>query len=127
MDHTPLYFAFGAGFVIVSVAIRNKFSELARTGVEAEGVIVDFIENADPNGPPKYPIIQFATTENLQITGSFKIYYTGIEKGQAVTVLYNPANPNQFIVKSKMYVLIPRVFLVAGVALIAISIYKFFR
>ncbi len=124
MPTPPICLALGAIFLVISTLIRNNLRKMIKTGVEAEGVIFDFAENNNPNDPQRFPIIRFLTTDKTWITEQTNTYYTGMQKDQRVSVIYNPENPKQFILKTRLTTIIPLIFAAAGAILLAIGIYK---
>jgi hypothetical protein len=119
----------GIMMVVVALSLSHTKKGIKRNGLNCEGMVFDF--SYDPNSSFKirYPIIRFVThkqewiTELANIGFSFGLY----KKGQKVSVTYNPENPKEFIINSKINTLIVYTILIAGVLLISFEVYQLFK
>ena len=88
----------GIGFIAAGVLQRNRKRKLLADGTEAEGEVLDVLGDSSKTGSGQ-PVIRFTTGEKEVITEKYKISIPFSKKGQKVTLVYNAANPRQFIIK----------------------------
>jgi hypothetical protein len=106
----------------------KKVNRLINNGVEVEGIVFDITLSSsigDVDG--EYPVIRFLTTDDLWITETYDIgtLRANFKRGQKVTVVYNPEDPKDFILKSdKGRSYVPVVILVSGVLVLIWGVYR---
>jgi hypothetical protein len=119
---------FGVGLALLYFAFtfRRTAKKLTKNGRETEGVVFDIIESNNLDNQIKYPIIRFVTTEQTWITEQYNIstLLGSFKKGQKVVVIYNPDNPREFIVKSKMNGIVALLATILALAILALGVYK---
>jgi hypothetical protein len=80
----------GAGYLVADT--RHDIA----VGASAEGVVIDLILSRDSDGDDTYyPRVRFATPtgESVEFTGSVGSTPAAFDVGEAVAVLYDPADP----------------------------------
>jgi hypothetical protein len=116
----------GLALLYVAFTFRTSVKKLSKNGQQTEGIIFDFIESDNLDNQIKYPIIRFVTTKKIWITEQYNISpFAGFfKKGKKVIVVYNPDNPKEFIVKSKMNGVVSVLSAILGLIILAIGTYK---
>lgn len=118
--------AIGIIIIILALSLSRKKTSIKKTGIVTEGIVYDLLHDQSTSSNTIYPIIRFLTTQQEWITetaniGMFPGFY---KKGQKITVVYDPKNPKQFIINSKINSLFPYVILVLGCLLVLFGTYK---
>jgi hypothetical protein len=132
-----LFILFGVVVIIIAILKPDRKKYLKKNGIKTEGVIFSITkqENLGTRSSDDYSVsdsveVRFTTKEQAWITGrltqDFELYYTGQYKnGEKVTVYYDQADPNKFLVDTKQSVISARIFiLLAGLLFLSIGIYK---
>ncbi len=107
-------------------AFRQKAKNLSGKGIEAEGVVFDIVEGDTTRSLGRYPVIRFLTSQKEWITQEYNIGISPnlFKKGQKVSVLYNPDDPKEFIIKSASTTVVPIVAIILALILLGIGLYK---
>jgi hypothetical protein len=116
-----ILFAIGMGLLYTTYAVSKKYDTLLKNGERAEGIIFDF-EGGGPDNPDM-PVIRFVTAQQEWITKASNISLPHLKKGAKVTVLYDPQNPSNFVVKSSFSYLMVSLLAIAGIAAILAGVY----
>lgn len=122
-----MLFAFGLGGVSTWLAVRGLGKELRlrRIGIRARAVFVGEEKRPSSNVPGVYttrPVVEFqvASGQHFQAMPPIRSSMKALAEGSAVTVFYNPDDPNEAVVAG--YIAGITVFLVVGVALIGFAV-----
>ncbi|AXY73726.1 DUF3592 domain-containing protein [Paraflavitalea soli] len=109
---------FGAVFMLIPLVFLFKWRKMNNTGIRTEGTIVEFQRRK--NARSAFPVVTFQTIGNISITKvpDFSSFPTKVKVGDKVSIIYNPDDPNDFIVESGPGRSIA--FLLIGLALIII-------
>lgn len=118
----------GIGFILIYYFRKKKYNKLLVTGIAVEGVIFDFetsyisYSGSESRDIPK-PIIRFVTLKQEWITEKYETGFTFSDwkAGDKVMVYYNPENPEEFVVSTRLDKWILRVFLFIGIVLVILS------
>lgn len=108
---------FGLAFLSISLIYFFKLKKISRNGIKTEGVVFD-VEYNKKNYRIAYPVIRFLTTENVWVTQT-PGFWTNAKppaKGDKVNVIYNPDDPTNFVVESKVNRVTP--FILIGLSFI---------
>lgn len=91
---------FGVVFLLIAFIFIFKLKKMTKNGIRTEGIIFDIEVRKNSRNP--YPVIRFQTIGNVVITKVPDFYsLPGYpKKGDKVKVIYNPDDPNDFIVES---------------------------
>lgn len=91
---------FGIVFLLIAFIFIFKLKKMTKNGIRTEGIIFDIEVRKHSRNP--YPVIRFQTIGNVVITKVPDFYsLPGYpKKGDKVKVIYNPDDPNDFIVES---------------------------
>jgi hypothetical protein len=119
----------GISFILIYYFIKKKFNKLLANGIPTEGVIFDFetsyfsFSGSESKDISK-PIIRFLTLKQEWITETYKVGFTVStwKAGDHVRVWYNPENPKEFVVATRLDKWIFSVFLMVGILLILSSV-----
>jgi len=115
------------GLALAYFAIRVQFNanKLRKKGIKTDGIIFDTVQSDNPDSGVIYPLVRFVTSKNEWITEKYNVgtTYWLLKKGQKITVIYNPENPKEFIIKSAMNALVPIFLAVLSIAILARGIY----
>jgi len=57
----------------LGINLRKKVSDIAKNGVQTEGVVFDTVQNNSVQSSANYPIIRFVTLEKVWITEKYNI------------------------------------------------------
>lgn len=138
-DLIPYLFIFIGLVVFVSPFLRSKDNKslLKNTGIKAEGIIfrIDGSQNRSTTSLGIYNSevqVRFVTKSMEWITAplrqEFHVSFSGqYKQGDKVDVYYNPSSPNEFFVDSKQNPLFGKlIFIVVGLVLIVIGLWKLF-
>lgn len=119
---------FAIGIVLLYVAIRFRLNtqKIAKKGIETEGVVFDIVPSKNIDSKANYPLIRFVTSEKEWITEEYNIsaMFGFFKKGQKVTIVYNPDNTREFVVKSPITSVVPILVMILGILILATGIYK---
>ncbi len=113
----------GIGTLILARIVGNRLSKAFQNGLPADGVIFDF----EDDGRRLYPVVRFLTLQNEWITARSNTSYPGgiFKKGQQVTLVYDPAEPNKYYINSKWTKVTPTILTFTAVVLIIIAVFAF--
>ena len=127
------------GIICIAIAIfaTSDNKKLKASGLTADGIIYALEQNSNQNKFDSYArnvndkiTVRFLTKDDVWITEQVKtnsiISFTGQYKaGEHVRVIYNPANPSEFMIESKQSEIIGRLVIgVAGLAFLIFGIYQ---
>ena len=123
----------GAFLTVWGFAKMNERSKLLANGIKAEGVVFDIEKSFDftdssSSGRLHYPIIRFVTVDKEWVTRKYEIgsYPSAFDVGDKVTVVYDTADCNHFIIDNWQSKLTWLVVATVGVLLIFGVIIYFF-
>ena len=125
-----VFLAIGLFFLFAYYGISQKLKKLNETGVKAEGVIFEVEWDHNTKGNYKYstetvyPVVRFVTKDGTWITKKSSQGGVMIKQGQTVQIVYNPENPEEFMITSGQFKWYSYIFLVVGLIGITIGIYK---
>jgi len=110
----------------LGINLRKKVSDIAKNGVQTEGVVFDTVQNNSVQSSANYPIIRFVTLEKVRITEKYNISAVPgyLKKGQKVTVIYNADNPREFFVKSKIIGVVPGLVIALAIIILIVDACK---
>jgi len=109
----------------LSYSIVKKHVRLNKKGSRADGVIYDHENKGDLESAATL-VIRFLTSEKEWITKPSLTCPTYLKKGTKVTVMYNPNNPNDFVVKSIYAYILAAVPCILGLIFVSVSLYYLF-
>ncbi|MCA8829528.1 DUF3592 domain-containing protein [Hymenobacter pini] len=101
-----LWFIAGAMGLISGNSLRNKYQRLQKNGLEADGLVTQVIDDTwfaflDGRGLYQYSI-RFVTADKRWITKSYTQLASQEDSlykaGETLRVLYNPVNPEEFMI-----------------------------
>ena len=109
---------FGVVFLAIAFLFIVKLQKMKRNGIKTEGIIVDIEVRKNSRNP--YPVIRFQTIGNIEITRVPDFYsLPGYpRRGDKVKVIYNPDDPNDFIVESNPIRVV--IFLLVGLSFLIV-------
>lgn len=116
----------GALFLLIAVLIWVKTVHYRGEGVRADAVIVDIETTYFDDDEDHRVTVRFTTAEGEEIEGELDAYQTGFSIGKTVPVLYLPDNPQKFTY-GKNGLLLPLIFIGAGVLLLTVGIFGVVR
>ncbi len=89
-------FVIGTAFSIVGYVLWRRRSAILKNGVKVSGEVAEVIQE----GKNYYPVIQFITSDNINIAQKYPLGSSSIDyfKGDKVMVTYNSENPSDFII-----------------------------
>jgi len=128
----------GGGVALaIGLSISKKTRKLKEIGLAAEGVVFN-LENGDDrirvsesddswlSFNARYPVIRFLTADQVWITGKPSSFAHNLYKaGQIVKVIYNKEDPAEFIIDSKLNIILAPLLQGIGVILIIIGLVIF--
>jgi Protein of unknown function (DUF3592) len=130
-----LCFIVGASCLISGNTLRNKYQRLARQGQMATGVITSVMDDSwlkvfGEQGLYQHSI-RFVTADKRWISRSYTNLTDGFQshyrEGDTVDVIYNPTDPEEFIIGSSASILGPTVFMLIGMGFISYSAWLVWR
>jgi len=92
----------GVFLLILVLALRLRIKKIQNLGIETEGIVFGSEEPGNLNLRFSFPTIRFITTNEEWITETYNLSLPFLTKGQKVRVIYNPKNPKEFIIKTKL-------------------------
>jgi hypothetical protein len=109
---------FGFAFLAIALVFYLKLWKIKRNDIETEGEIVDVLRRK--NSRSTFPIVKFQTVGNTWITRAPDFFSLGKapQRGEKVKVIYNPHNPNDFVVRGKSGTIVP--YLILGIFFLSI-------
>lgn len=118
--------AIGVILIYVAIQFQSRTKQILKKGIQTKGVIFDILGSDNPDSSAMYPLVRFVTSENVWITEKYNISTIPglLKKGQKVTVIYNPDNPKEFIIKSPINSFIPKFLIALSIVILAAGIYK---
>ena len=123
-----LMLCIGGAAVYAGIGQRRKTTKLLKSGIKAEGVVVELVSGGSTkNTNFYYPVIQFETLAKESIThkydlgGSARVYPVG----DKLTVIYEQENPSIFMVDDKRSKLAGLLFVVTGIIVLTIELMLF--
>ena len=96
-----LIWGLAAVFVAYGVSSRRESRRFAAGAARAQGVVVELVTGATPgpqsSGVLSYPVVRYRTMDGREVVfrSDFGAQPSPWRPGQPVTVLYNPANPQE--------------------------------
>ena len=115
----------GLVFFYWGIILRRSTGRLLKSGKVAEGVVFDFADSEMTNSQVRYPVIRFVTSDQKWITEkSSTSGFPALQKGQKVSVLYNPDNPKEFIIRTKMTRFTPYLIFILATMLLVAGIFQ---
>jgi hypothetical protein len=131
-----IFILMGVLAMLVSLFSGNRTEKLAKTGERCKGIIFKLERKSETgfntiDSTLKNKItVRFVTQKQEWITEDLNtdsmLTWTGqFEEGQTVEVIYDPNNPTDFTIETNQSPLLVKViFALAGLAFLAIGIYK---
>jgi hypothetical protein len=112
----------GIVFILAGSGLLDKRKRIIQNGIGVEGVIFGY--ETDSSGY-RCPIIRFVTKEGLWITKKSDYGFSFLrKKNKKVSVVYNPANPEEFIYNTSFDVSkLSYLFLIIGILILLIGIW----
>lgn len=123
-----LIFLCGILFFGIGSASTFRRDRLEETGLETPGVVIELRENYDEDGVTYTPKVQFITMEGVSIEfySSYASNPPSYQIGELVTVVYQPRNPEDAIIKGEGQLL--HIFFMAFGGLFAtIGLYQMYK
>jgi Protein of unknown function (DUF3592) len=121
MMKSILFVAAAIIFFLVGFAFYLKRKRLQKNGIRVQGVIKELIGSGDSI----YPVIEFKTILGESIIMKYNVSKSpGAKVGDRVEMLYNPNNPNSFIIDGKAEKWLPVIFM--GFSIVVLIIYFIF-
>lgn len=121
-----LILAVGIALLYGGVKLRLSTQKIGKKGIATEGVIFDIVPSDNADSQANYPLIRFVTAEKEWITEKYSIStMPGFsQKGQKVTIIYNPDNPKEFFIKSPITSFVPKLVITLAILILAAGVYK---
>ena len=112
--------------IIVVLNASRKQNKIKKTGLITEGIVFELSNDSSSSFNVRYPVIRFLTLNEQWITEAANIGISPgfYKKGQKVTVIYDPNDPKQFIIDSKIGSRIIYAIIIFGSLLILFGTYK---
>lgn len=111
---------------LIAVYYSNKYKRLLKTGESAEGIIFDYEISSNDGVSTQYPIVRYVTRQQQWVTKKAEVSITSfssfLKKGSKVTVFYDPANPEEFVIYHKLIQVIIIITFIIGMIVIALGI-----
>lgn len=124
-----LWFALGAACLLSGNTLRNKHQRLAEQGQITTGIVTSVIDDSwlkifGDQGLYHHSI-RFITTDKRWISKSYINLIDGFQsrhfEGDIVDIIYNPTDPEEFIIGSSANILGPTIFMLIGLIFIIYS------
>jgi hypothetical protein len=116
----------GVAVLVFALYQYQHYKRLYQSGIEVDGVVFDQTMATSATNTERYPIVRFVTKNNQWITAQANVSIPGFFKtGQKVTVVYDPRDPNNFMIKSRIVRMIPIVLACLGIIVLAIAVVQF--
>ena len=122
----PLIFTlFGLLFFVIGSGLTMRQRGLEEQGIEAKGVVIDLEEIYDSDGSTYKPIVRFKTQngQTVEFASSYSSSPPAYDIGESVTVVYQPKNPSEAVIKGDGQFL-HIIFMLLGGALASIGFFK---
>lgn len=100
-----MLFCIGAGLLVVAARFGNADSDIVAAGGRADGVVVDVVGQRGSRGKITFrPIVAFTDQTGQRRTFASNVSSSppAYERGEAVSVVYDPANPGDAKIDSFM-------------------------
>lgn len=91
---------FGAAFMLIAIIFLFQWRKMSNNGIRAEGIVVELQRRK--NSRSTFPVVSFKTIGNISVTKipDFSSFPARVKVGDKVKVIYNPDDPNDFMVES---------------------------
>jgi hypothetical protein len=123
-----LIWAVAAVFVAYAIRGRRESRQFAAGAARAQGVVVELVGGPAPGpqtpGMLSYPVVRYRATDGQEVVfrSNFGARPSPWRPGQPVTVLYNPANPQEARIEtSARSTGLPALFVVLAVGMAGIA------
>ena len=118
--------AMGIAVLYMAVKFRSNTKNIAKNGEQVEGVVFDIVQDTNPQSQAKFPVIRFVTSQKEWITEQYNISTLPgfLKKGQKLIIIYNPDNPKEFFVKSRINSIVPVLLFIFGIIILSIGVIK---
>ncbi len=115
--------AISIGLIAIPLKLLSRYQKLKKSGLPAEGIVFDLFESKLSGSYQKYPVIRFLTAKNEWITQKYEsgISFSNYRKGQQLNLLYDPSNPEDFIIESGANEIILYTLITVGVLLTGVA------
>jgi uncharacterized protein DUF3592 len=113
----------GVILIMLSLYFTFQFRIIKKKGVQVDGIIFDLEPSSSGSIRTTYPVVRFLTKEQEWITLTSKIgVVPGVyKKGAKVSIIYEPENPQNFLINSKFTTTVPSIILLIGILVVAIG------
>jgi hypothetical protein len=123
-----LIWGLAALFVAYALSSRRESRRFAAGAARAQGVVVELVGGPAPGpqtpGPLSYPVVRYRTVDGREVVfrSDLGAQPSPWRPGQPVTVLYNPADPQEARIDSKVRsAALPALFVVLAVGMAGIA------
>ena len=89
---TVITILLGLGFVVGGVVVYLYMDRFLATGVEASGVVAEVVYEAGSRQRRMHPVVRFKKADGTEVLGRSWQHHNS-EVGQALTLVYDPKNP----------------------------------
>jgi hypothetical protein len=125
---TDAFIIIAAGIIFLAIGmstLSKKKKRLLREGEETEGEVSEIVEASGDDVTEYFPVIRFITAKNeiiekvvpdLMISGV-------VEEGVKLRILYNPQQPDDFLVKSNRSIWMSRILSALGIIAVLAGTY----
>lgn len=116
----------GLALIIGGYTLLRKLDKMKQNGVLVEGIIFSFDGSSSYSGNDSGPVIRFVTKEGVWVTKEYSegISHSFMKSGQKVRVIYDPDNPENFVVSSTTPKWLPYLLLVIGFGVFGYGTYQ---
>lgn len=129
MEDAVIVIIGGIAMILIALStISAKSRRLFKIGETVEGVISEIVAATGDEVTEYFPVIKFYT-RNKQLVEKVvtDVIISGVlEAGARLTIIYDPANPEIFTVKSVRSIWTARILIAVGICAIIFGTYLFF-
>lgn len=124
IETVMVLFIIGLGALLFGIARSMDKRKLLQKGTRVDGSVLQIIHDGHSISPTYYPVVRFTTADNNLVTEKYKFGGNKClyKEGDNVQVIYDPTNPERFILGDARSKALSPVFIYGGTLLILISV-----
>lgn len=124
-----VFFIVGFVFLGAGTLMLVHENEFKKTAVETSATITDIQSYSDTNGDIQYDVYIAFDVDGKRYSGRLNAYSSSMDVGEAVSIYYDPDNPNEFMYGSAtvgfiIFIALGGLFSLVGLGIVISSIMK---
>jgi hypothetical protein len=122
--HELIVLFVGIILVVIGFNQKNKISKILNVGISVEGVVMRTERDPSPRSSMYYPVVRFVTADKEWITKQYDVggQLNAYKEGDKLTVVYDPKDPENFIIDNTRSKILGPLFIAIGVVAVLLAL-----